>query len=79
MFSKLNPLAFFLSFAIGMFFIYIVTPKPEVVIKFPSPWNAGKVLYKSEDDKTCFVYKAEKTECPIDKSLIQPQPISDFQ
>jgi hypothetical protein len=76
MFTKLNPFAFFIAFAIGMFFIYVITPAPEVVVKFPTPWNAGKIIYKDDND-TCFVYKASKTSCPLDVTLIQPQPMNE--
>lgn len=75
---KLHPLSFFISFSIGLFFCYILTPPPEVVLKFPSPYNAGKVVYKDKAD-TCYKYKAEKVNCPLNKALIKPQPIfEDF-
>lgn len=77
MLSKINPFAFFLAFAIGMFFIYIVTPPPEIIVKFPTPWNAGKIVYKTDDNKSCFVYRAKKTSCPMDPDIILPQPLND--
>jgi hypothetical protein len=72
---KLHPLYFLLSFAVGMLYCYLTNPKPEVIVKFPSPFNAGKVVYK--DDDTCYKYKADKVECPIDKSKIKPQPLQE--
>lgn len=79
MLSKINPLYFILSFAIGLFFVYIITPPPEVVVKFPSPFNAGSITYKDKAD-TCYVYKADKVECPIDRKIIKPQPLfEDYQ
>ncbi len=74
MLSKVHPLFFLLSFAIGLFFCYISQPKPQIVMKFPSPYNAGKITYRDDDDN-CYKYKAEKVECPVDKSLIKPQPV----
>lgn len=76
MLSKINPFAFFIAFAIGMLFIYAVTPTPEVVMKFPSPWNSGKIVYTSDTDNSCYVYRAKKSECPIDNNLIYPQPLN---
>jgi|UniRef100_A0A6C0BGU3 hypothetical protein len=73
-FDKINPLAFFLAFAVGLFLCYITHPAPEVVVKFPSPYNAGNVTYKDKAN-TCFKFKADKVECPINKELIKPQPI----
>ncbi len=75
MLTKLNPFVFVSAFAVGMLFIYVTTPAPEVVIKYPTPWNAGNIIYKHETADTCFVYNASKTSCPDDTSLIRPQPI----
>jgi hypothetical protein len=43
-------------------------------MKFPSPNNAGTITYRDEEEN-CYKYKAERVECPLDKSLIKPQPI----
>lgn len=72
--GKIKPLYFFLSFAIGLFVVYIFTPPPQVVVKFPSPFNVGQVVYKN-DNNACFVYKADKVACPRDKALIKEQPL----
>ena len=75
---KLNFVVFVIAFGVGIFFCYVLTPPPQVVIKFPSPFNAGKILYKDKAD-TCYRYAAEDVECPYNKSLIKPQPIyEDF-
>jgi hypothetical protein len=71
---KINLFVFILSFAVGLFYCYIMTPPPEVVLKFPSPYNVGKVVYKDKAD-TCYKYKADKVHCPVDRSLIKAQPI----
>lgn len=73
---SINPYYFFISFAIGIFFVYCLSPPPQVVMKFPTPYNAGKVMYKDNSD-TCYVYDAVKEECPLDKTKIKPQPINE--
>nr|WRJ69957.1 hypothetical protein TetV2_00512 [Oceanusvirus sp.] len=65
LFQKLNPLAFFFALGIGLAFVYMFAPRPRKVIKFPTPVNAGKIIYKGKDDD-CFVYKANKVECTAD-------------
>lgn len=65
---------FFLSLTIGIFLVYIICPKKEIVQKFPSPYNAGKIVYKDEKADRCYVYKADKSVCPADKKLTKPQP-----
>lgn len=74
-FDKLNPLAFFIALAVGLFFCYITQPTPKMVVKFPSPQNAGKLQYRNTETDSCFKFDAEKVQCPADKTLIKPQPI----
>lgn len=79
MLKNIKLSVFLISFAIGLFFVYILTPPPNVVLKFPSPYNAGKITYRDKSD-ACYVYKAEQVSCPTDKALIKPQPLfEDFK
>ena len=73
--GNIRPLWFFLAFGIGLLMCYVLTPAPEVVIKFPSPYNAGQVMYRDKA-KTCFTYDATEVTCPRDKATIKPQPIA---
>ena len=66
----INPLAFFIAFAIGIFLTYIYSPPKKIIIKWPTPENAGKVIYKDEAD-TCYKYKAKEVACPDDKDQIK--------
>lgn len=43
-FLRIKPLVFFLSFAIGLLFVFLTLPSPHVIIKFPSPYNIGKAF-----------------------------------
>lgn len=76
MLEKISAFYFILAFAVGLFYCYISSPKPNIVMKFPSPYNAGKVIYKNNDN-SCYKYSAEKVSCPRDKSKIKSQPISE--
>lgn len=74
---KIDYFYFFLSFCVGLIIVNCITPKPEIIIKYPTPYSANKQKYK---DKTgnCFVYKAESVNCPTDKSLIKDHQIENF-
>lgn len=65
LFGKINPLAFTLSLGIGLMIVYVTAPRPRRVIKFPSPLNAGKAMYR-DSNKGCYVYTPEKVECTQD-------------
>lgn len=71
--GKIRPLYFFAAFAIGLLACYIMTPPPQVVVKFPSPYNAGQVIYKDGADN-CFKFNAEHVACSADA---KPQPLTD--
>jgi hypothetical protein len=71
---NLSPLWFFVSFAIGLLACYLMTPAPEVVVRFPSPYNAGKIVY-NDHAHNCFVYNSTEVECPKDGHGVKPQPI----
>lgn len=71
----IKPLYFFIAFAIGLLFVCFTSPPPEIVMKFPSPYNSGKVKYKDEMTDACYVYTAEASACPADESLIKQQPL----
>ena len=65
---------FLISFAIGIFFVYILGPEMKTVYIYPSPENVEKVLFKDNADN-CFYFKPVVVECPKDKSLISAVPI----
>lgn len=76
--DNLNFFYFILAFSIGLFVCYVTTPPPKVVLKFPSPTNAGQVMYTDKEGQ-CYSYKAEKTNCPT-KGTVQAQPVmEDFR
>ena len=69
-FDYIDPLIFLISLCIGLFYTYIITPTPEIIIKYPTPFNAGKITYVDKNN-VCYKYRVEKVNCPIDKSLIR--------
>lgn len=69
---QIDPVVFFVAFAVGLFYCYVSVPPPEVVYKFPNPNNAGQVVYRTERDG-CYKYRADRVDCPADAALIRPQ------
>tara|TARA_B100001057_G_C22540168_1_gene829277 strand:+ start:203 stop:439 length:237 start_codon:yes stop_codon:yes gene_type:complete len=68
-FSNIIPIYFFISFFIGLFFVYLSTPTPNIIIKYPTPDNAGKIVYKDESD-VCYKYISKEVKCPSDSKKI---------
>lgn len=58
----INPYVFIVSFTIGVLLTYLFKPAPTVIVKYPTPYNAGKITYK-DDAGTCYRYRAIKVKC----------------
>lgn len=67
-----NFYSFFIAFFMGLLYIYIESPKPRLIIKYPTPYNVGKIIYKNSSGN-CYKFKADIVSCPI--NTIE-QPIS---
>ena len=65
-----NFFAFIIAFAIGIFYVYISSPKPKIIIKYPTPYNADKIVYKNDYD-ICYKYQVEEVKC-TEKTIEQP-------
>ena len=67
---KFNILAFFIAFILGIFYVYISSPKPRIIIKYPTPYNVDKLLYQGESGE-CYKFKMEEVKCTND-AIQQP-------
>jgi hypothetical protein len=75
MISKYISLPIFIvSFAIGLFFIYVVGPEQKTINVYPSPSNYNKMQFK-DVAKQCFEIKPVETDCPFNPLSIKTIPI----
>ena len=65
---------FLISFAIGLFFTYVLGPEMKTIFIYPSPENVDKVLFKDKADN-CFYFDQLEIKCPANGSLISAIPI----
>lgn len=65
---------FLISFAIGLFFVYVIGPEIKTVYVYPSPQNYMKTQYKDSTDQ-CFQFKPVETTCPINPFSVRTVPI----
>ena len=66
----IDPFFFLLALCVGLLYTYITAPQPQVVIKYPTPWNSGKVTYIDQNG-VCYKYQIKKVACPRDTSKIK--------
>jgi hypothetical protein len=65
---------FLVSFAIGIFFVYIYGPEMKTIYIYPSPENIDKYLFKDKADN-CFSFVAKEVECPKYDFMISKIPV----
>jgi len=65
---------FIISFAIGLFFVYIYGPEMKTIYIYPSPENIDKVIFKDKAD-SCFSFQANEVDCPKDESILSKIPL----
>ena len=73
-FNYISLPVFLVSFAIGLFFIYILGPEIKTILVYPSPENIDKILFKDKADN-CFSFEEETVDCPKNDFLISKIPI----
>ena len=69
---KFNIIAFLVTFILGILYVYMDTPKERIVIKYPTPYNADKIVYKGLNGD-CYKFKVNQVECKenaIDQPII---------
>jgi hypothetical protein len=65
---------FIISFAIGLFFVYIYGPEMKTIYIYPSPENIDKIIFQDKAEN-CFRYEANEIECPKDNSILSKIPL----
>ena len=55
----IEPFYFFMALGLGILFVYMFTPQMQVIYKYPTPENAGKITY-IDKAQVCYKYKKNK-------------------
>lgn len=71
----IDPFYFLIALCVGLLYTYVSAPPPHIVVKYPTPYNAGKISYV-DDAGVCYKYKVEPKQCPADPTKIKKMPIS---
>jgi hypothetical protein len=63
---------FLIAFCIGLIGVALIEPAPELIIRWPTPQNAGLITYLDRASN-CYEYKAKKVKCTTDAMSIPVQ------
>jgi hypothetical protein len=63
-----------ISFAVGIFIVYVLKPSPLIILKYPNLENAGKLIYRDRNG-TCFIYETNEVDCNKNEKRIKPFPL----
>lgn len=53
----------FIAFSVGLAFVYIWMPTPNVIFIYPNPDNLDRVYEDSDQKGACFKYDAKEVSC----------------
>jgi hypothetical protein len=67
---------FFISLAVGIFFVYINQPSPTIIYVYPTPNNIDKIQYKDKGGN-CFEFNSKEVTCPKNSSEIHSIPVQE--
>ena len=67
---------FFISLAVGIFFVYINQPSPTIIYVYPTPNNINKIQYKDKVGN-CFEFNSQEVTCPKNPSEIHSIPVQE--
>ena len=74
-FDNIDPFYFLMALCVGLLYTYVSAPPQHVVVKYPTPYNAGKVTYV-DDAGVCYKYKVRPMTCPSDPQKIKKMPLA---
>lgn len=69
----INLTVFILSFALGIFAVYVTLPDERKVIVYPSPDNIDYIQYQDKAGN-CFKVKQTKTKCKDEFKIFNIPP-----
>ena len=59
---KIDLMVFSISLFVGLFFVYITAPKPNIIFKYPTLNNIHDTTYIDENNK-CYKYVPKVVSC----------------
>jgi hypothetical protein len=75
MLKHIRLFPFVAGLIIGFIAIILIKPEKNVVYKYPTPDNAGKIIYKDKNN-ICYKYNAKQLDCDKNESRLKDYPLN---
>jgi hypothetical protein len=75
MFHHFRLLPFIAGLLLGIVGIYFIKPQETIVYKYPTPENAGKLIYKDKNG-VCYKYNVKTVGCDSNQERLKTYPLA---
>jgi hypothetical protein len=62
LFKYISLPIFIISLSLGILYVYLLNPSPNIIYVYPTPDNVNNIEYKDKAD-TCFGFEASEVSC----------------
>jgi hypothetical protein len=69
-----QPIPFLIALGVGILYVYLLSGRPEVIIKYPTPDDAHSYIFR-DDAQNCYMFHTEEVPCPKNPLSINTIPI----
>ena len=70
----INFYGILIGFLVGICLMTIIKEEPEIVVKYPTPYNTKNITYVDKVGN-CYQYKENQIVCPTDNKVIKELPV----
>lgn len=75
MLNHIRLIPLLVGIVIGIIAFFVAKPQQNVVMKYPTPDSAGKMVYKDKNG-VCYQYKVTPVDCDKNESRLKEFPLS---
>ena len=75
MLKHIRVIPLIVGIVIGVIAILCIKPQKNIVYKYPTPENSGKITYKDKNG-VCYKYSSKQADCDKNESRIKDFPLN---
>ena len=72
--NYIDPFWFIMALGVGLLYTYVTAPPPEIIIKYPTPFNQHDTIY-TDKAGVCYKYKVKLSSCPQNNDRIRSRKL----